>query len=296
MKTLVSVIVPTKNEERNIENCLRHLLWADEIIVFDSFSSDRTVRLAESLGAKVVQREFDNFAAHKNWAFDNIKTRHEWILLIDADEQVTPALAKEISQCIATTSPEYCGYYIARKNHFAGKWMRHGGWYPNWNMRLILRGKGRYEQRLVHEHILLDGPTGFLKHALIHDDYKGIERYFDRHNHYSTLEAVEAYREMIGGTGNNKLRGALTKSGPHRRRMLKNFAYRYLPGRALLKFIWMYLVRLGFLDGRIGFRYCLLHAFYEYQISLKLIELKDKNSPLYARFADYIGDIQRPRS
>lgn len=289
MKVPVSVIVPTKNEERNIESCLKCLKWADEIIVFDSFSSDRTLSLAQENGAQVVQRIFDNFADHKNWALENIHTKHEWVLFVDADEQATSELANEIANSIASDSI-YVGYYVARKNHFAGQWIKYGGWYPNWNLRLFRKEKGRYEQRLVHEHVLVDGPVGFLKNALVHDDYKGIERWFDRHNQYSSLEALEAYREMVGTHGDKRLGATLFKSGPHRRRLLKNLAYRYLPARSLFKFVWMYFFRMGILDGRIGFRYCLLQSFYEYQISLKLIELRDKKSPIRARFRDYLGE------
>ncbi|MGA9754798.1 MAG: hypothetical protein WBV23_06615, partial [Desulfobaccales bacterium] len=182
--------------------------------------------------------------------------------------------------------PEHHGYYLARKNFFAGTWIRHGGWYPDWNLRLLRRGRGRYEPRLVHEHILLEGPPGFLENPLIHYDYKGIERYFDRHNVYSSLEAVEAHRTLTAPGRPQGLPAALRAPGPERRRFLKNLAYRYLPARALMKFLWMYLIKLGFLDGRMGFRYCLLHTFYDYQISLKLEELRDPHSPLSQKYKD----------
>jgi glycosyltransferase involved in cell wall biosynthesis len=283
-KAPVSVLICTKNEERNLSACLESVSWADDCVVLDSFSDDDTVTIAGRGGARVVQREFDNFSAHKNWALDTIDFRHDWILIVDADERVTPELAREIA-ALVSGSPPHQGYYVARQNWFAGVWIRHGGWYPDWNLRLLRRGQGRYEPRLVHEHILLNGPPGYLQHPLIHYDYKGIERYFDRHNVYSSLEAVEAFR-TLNAPGPEGLPASLWAKGPGRRRFLKNLAYKYLPGRALFKFIWMYFFRLGFLDGRMGFRFCVLHTFHDYQISLKLEELRDPHSPMSQKYRD----------
>jgi glycosyltransferase involved in cell wall biosynthesis len=285
VKTQVSVLICTKNEERNLAACLDSVSWADDCIILDSYSDDDTVTIAEKHGVRVVQRKFDNFSAHKNWALDHLDFKHDWILIVDADERVTPDLAREITTLVAGSPPHY-GYYLARQNWFAGVWIRHGGWYPNWNMRLLRRGRGRYEPRLVHEHILLEGPPGYLKSPLIHYDYKGIERYFDRHNVYSSLEAVEAYRTMTALHQPQGLPPSLLAKGPERRRFLKNLAYRYLPARCLIKFIWMYIIKMGFLDGRMGFRFCLLHTFYEYQISLKLEELREPNSPMSQKYKD----------
>ncbi|MFA5112053.1 MAG: glycosyltransferase family 2 protein [Desulfobaccales bacterium] len=282
-KCPLSVLICTKNEERNLGDCLKSVAWADDPVVLDSYSDDNTVNIAREGGARVVQREFDNFSAHKNWALDHLDFKYDWTLIVDADERVTPDLAREITALI-TGSPPCNGYYLARQNWFAGTWIRHGGWYPNWNLRLLRRGQGRYEARLVHEHILLEGPPGYLKNPLIHYDYKGIERYFDRHNVYSSLEAVEVYRTLTATDRPGVLPANFWVRGPAQRRFLKNLAYRYLPGRALFKFIWMYLFRLGFLDGRMGFRFCLLHTFYDYQISLKLEELRDPQSPLSQKY------------
>jgi glycosyltransferase involved in cell wall biosynthesis len=282
-KTPVSVLICTRNEERNLGACLKSVSWADDCVILDSYSDDATVNIAQERGVRVVQREFDNFSAHKNWALENINFKHDWILIVDADERVTPELAREIADLVAS-QPRYHGYYLARQNWFAGTWIKHGGWYPDWNLRLLRRGCGRYEERLVHEHILLDGSPGYLHHPLIHYDYKGIERYFERHNVYSSLEAVEAYRTLNSADQPLGLPAALRARGPERRRFLKNLAYRYLPGRSLFKFVWMYFFKLGFLDGRMGFRYCLLHTFYDYQISLKLEELQDPHSPMSRKY------------
>jgi glycosyltransferase involved in cell wall biosynthesis len=284
-KSPVSVLICTKNEERNLSDCLKGVAWADDCVVLDSYSDDTTVTIAREQGARVVQRQFDNFSTHKNWALDNIDFRHDWILIVDADERVTPELAREIA-ALVNGSPPHHGYYLARQNWFAGTWIRHGGWYPDWNLRLLRRGRGRYEPRLVGEHMLLTGPPGYLKNPVIHYDYKGIERYFDRHNVYSSLEAVEAYRTLTAPHQTKGLPADFSTRGPERRRFLKNLAYQYLPGRPLFKFIWMYFFKLGFLDGRMGFRYCVLHTFYDYQISLKLEELRDPQSPMSQKYKD----------
>jgi len=269
----ISVIIPTLDEERNLCQTLEAVAgWADQIFVFDSFSHDRTLEIAGSFEVSVVQRVFDDFATHKNWALDNLPLRNEWVLFLDGDERVTPQLRTEISEVIAR-SDGLNGYYIARKNYFMRHWIRHAGMYPDWQLRLFRRGTGRYEDRKVHEHILVTGQVAFLKSPIEHDDHKGIERWLDRHNRYTSMEAVEISR-MLDGDRSGKLSGSLWASGPERTRIIKEFAYRFLPCRAVCVFIWMYFVRGGFLDGRVGFRYCLLKALVDYQTSLKLIELK----------------------
>lgn len=284
----VSAIVPTRNEERNLADCLDCLAFAGERIVFDSYSDDTTLEIAAAKGARVVQRAFDVFSTHKNWALDNIELAHDWILLVDADERVTPQLAAEITAIVSANDPSGPnGYYIARQNLFAGKWIRHAGMYPDYQLRLFRRGHARYEDRIVHEHMQVDGPTGTLKNHFIHHDYKGIERYFDRHNVYTSLEAVEIHR-MLTGKAADTIKPNFWKKGPPRRRALKNFAYRRLPMRSVCVFLYMYVAKAGFLDGRIGFRYCLIRAFHEYQISVKLIELRDPNSAMRAKYRHWL--------
>ena len=285
-KAPLSVLIPTRNEERNLAACLKSVDWADEIIVFDSNSMDATLDLARTAGATIVQRKFDNFAAHKNWALDNIEFRHGWVLLLDADERIPEALADEIRVAVGqATGP--VGYYIARQTLFCGRWIRHGGVYPDYNLRLLRRGFGRYEDRLVHEHVVLDGAAGYFRNHLIHDDDKGFERYLERHNHYTSLEAVEIVR-LRKGLRHGKLAGDLSLPGPARRRWLKSFAQRWLPLRPLCLFLYMYVVKAGFLDGRTGLRYCLLKMFFEYQIEIKVGELRDRGSPLYRRYRAFL--------
>lgn len=284
----ISVLVPTLNEERNLAACLRSVRWADEVVVFDSYSTDETLEIAEAAGARVVQRRFDDFASHKNWALDEIDFRHPWLFILDADERVTPELEAEIRRTIASASAKN-GYYIARKNIFAGQWVRRANMYPDHQLRLIRRGTCRYEARVVHEHMICDGPTGTLIAPVIHHDYKGMERYVDRHNTYSSLEAV-AVERWLRGLKDGGLSSNLFGSGPERKRAIKRFAYRYMPVRAFIYFLWMYVIRLGFLDGRVGFRYCLLRYFYELQVDLKRLELRDPNSPISRKYAHLLNN------
>ncbi len=281
----LSVVVPTRNEERNLHQTLASVVnWADQIFVFDSFSDDRTLEIAREFGVGVMQRHFDNFAGHKNWALDNLPINNHWIFFLDADERLTPELRDEIARVILSDVSAN-GYYVARRNIFMGRWIRHAGMFPDWQLRLFRRGKGRYEERIVHEHVVIDGTTGYLTNPLEHHDFKGLERWFDRHNRYTSMEAIEM-RRVLDGDRSQRIASTLMSRGPERTRLIKEFAYRYLPCRAFFVFIWMYLIRGGFLDGRIGFRYCMLKTFVDYQTSLKLIELQSESAALRQKIVE----------
>jgi glycosyltransferase involved in cell wall biosynthesis len=294
----ITFIVPTLNEEQNIGQTLASITnWVDEVYVLDSFSSDQTCELARRAGAYIAQHRFENFSAQKNWALDNLPFRNEWIFFLDADERVTSTLRDEITKLFADGGPPLDGYYVGRMNHFMGRWIRYAGMYPNWNLRMFRHHFGRYEQRIVHEHVILKGRIGYLREPLFHDDYKGLERYFDRHNSYSSMEALEVWK-LLTATEVKRIKASLFARGPERRRALKHAAYRYLPCRALVKFVWMFFLSRGFLDGRIGFRYCLLQAFYEYQVSLKIQEIEaNRESPIfrYAEGSERLSDLRAPQ-
>ena len=271
----ISVIVPTRNEERNLCATLASVTqWADQVFVFDSYSDDRTLAIAHEFEVDVVQRIFDDFATHKNWALENLPVRNHWILFLDADERLTAELRDEIGQIVSCNGGPN-GYYIARKNYFMGQWIRHAGMYPDWQLRFFRRGQARYEDRMVHEHVIVAGQAGYLQNPLEHNDFKGLERWFDRHNRYTSMEAIEI-RRVLAADRSHRIASTLRSRGPARTRVIKEFAYRYLPGRAFLVFIWMYFIRGGIMDGRVGFRYCMLKAFVDYQTSLKLIELRSQ--------------------
>ena len=273
MTAPVSVLVPTLNEELNLPECLDSLNWADEVFVVDSFSSDRTIEIAQQRGAKVVQHEFDNYSRQKNWALETLPFRNEWLLIVDADERVTPELRCEIERVAAR--PDRDGYYVNRRFIFLGRWIRHAGWYPSWNLRLFRHRLGRYEDREVHEHVVLNGSVGYLRHDLLHLDRRGLEAFVARHNRYSTLEAaarLEAERARAGRGGRLPL--DLLGSPVERKRFLRERVWPLVPAKPLALFIYMYVLRRGFLDGRPGLVLCVFHAFQEFMVSVKLAELR----------------------
>lgn len=285
-KVPVSILIPTKDEERNLPSTLAQLGWADEIVIFDSFSTDATLAIARSAGCEVHQREFDNFADHKNWALRSIDFRHEWILILDADEKVTPALADEIRGIVAGPS-RFDAYYVARQIWVDGVWLKHAGKYPDYQMRLFRRGMAWYERRIVHEHMETSGRAGYLKHHLVHVDAKGIQRNIERHCRYAEMEAVEAFIIIHATDSETTVQAAPLNA---LRRRLKNFAYRHVPFRPLMVFVYLYLFRLGFVMGRAGVKTCVLRMFYEYMIDLYLDELEDSRSPIALKYKDYIAE------
>jgi glycosyltransferase involved in cell wall biosynthesis len=286
--TPVSVLIPTKDEERNLPSTLDALGWADEIVVFDSYSSDGTLALARQRGCTVVQREFDNFSDHKNWALDHIPFHNAWVLILDADEKVSPELAREIGAICADVA-SFDGYYIPRQIWVDGVWLKHAGKYPDYQLRLFRKGRARYERRIVHEHMLVEGRIGYLANPLVHVDDKGIHRYIERHNRYAEMEAVEAFITARVGVREAAL-GEAGRGYVEYRRRLKNFAYRHLPFRPLLVFFYTYVLKGGFLMGRAGLKNCALRMFYEYMINLYLAELANPASPAAIKYGRYIDE------
>lgn len=278
----ISVIVPTLNEERNLHACLESVRFADEVFVVDSGSRDRTQWIADDMGAQVVQFDYSPGGPRKkNWALDNLPLRNDWVLILDADERITPQLQSEI-RSLFDSGPRHRGYYLNRMHFFLGRWLRYGGNYPSWNLRLLRRDAGRYE-RLgtedlvsagdveVHEHILLDGPVGYLKQPMLHEDFKDLSHFIDRHNRYSSWDAKMRERLRQGDASRTSIRASPFGSPVERKRWLKSIWVR-LPGRPLVRFLYMYVLRLGFLDGRAGFIYALFKAVQEFHISVKMYE------------------------
>ena len=270
----VSVLIPTFNEELNLPDCLGSIGgWAQDVWVVDSYSTDRTVQIARESGADVVQHVFEGYAQQKNWALENVPFRGEWVLILDADERVPPELAAEIGGVVAADGNGYDGFYLNRKLIFYGKWIRHCGWYPSWNLRLFRRGQGRYEQREVHEHLLLDGKAGYCQHDLIHEDLRDMSFWIAKHNRYSSQEARELDR-VRRGVSTAGLQASFFKGSLERKRFIKERIWPYLPGRTFLSFLYWYFLRLGFLDGKHGFLFCQMHAIFEKFTTAKLWELE----------------------
>lgn len=281
----VSVVVPVKNEEPNIGPCLESLTWADEVFVVDSQSTDRTAEIAAAYTNHVIQFKYQGgWPKKKNWALENLPFRNEWVLIVDADERVSPELRDEIV-ALFEEGPDKDGYYVKWKFMFLGRWLKHGGWYPTWNLRLFKHQLGRYERLPgardetegdveVHEHVVLRGDAGYLHGHLLHHSFKDLHDWLDKHNRYSTWAArvrSEAGGHSAGGQG--AIKAALFGTQVQRRRWLRRFM-EPIPGKPILLFFYTYLLRGGFLDGKPGFIYCMLKAIQEFHISCKLYEMR----------------------
>jgi glycosyltransferase involved in cell wall biosynthesis len=276
MSAPVSVLVPTLDEELNLPECLDSLDWVDEVFVVDSFSRDRTVEIARARGACVVQHSFANYSRQKNWALDTLPFRNQWVLIVDADERVTPELRDEIASTLPKA--ECAGYYLNRRFIFLGTWIRHAGWYPSWNLRLFRHRLGRYDDREVHEHVVLKGPAGYLRNDLLHVDRRGLEAFIARHNRYSSLEAAARLKAERNAPDRARLPVGLLASPVQRKRFLRERVWPRVPAKPLALFVYMYILRRGFLDGRAGLTLCLFHAFQELMVGVKLVELRRLSS------------------
>lgn len=280
-KAPVSVIVPVKNEAANLRRCLPALSWADEIWVVDSQSTDETAQVAAEFGATVVQFRFNGtYPKKKNWSLDNLPFANDWVLIVDADEVAPPELAEEIARRIETDEAD--GYYLNMKYFFLGRRIRHCGYAECWNLRLFRHRLGRFEKMPVppgartgdneaHEHVILEGRAARLVHELDHYAYPNLSAWLEKHDRYATWEAIQR-----GHFRNDPIPKGL---GPGKRfkRILRKI-YLRLPFRPLIRFVYAYFVRLGFLDGRAGLYFCGLLAFYEFLIDAKAYEIEVNRS------------------
>ena len=276
---MLSVLVPTLNERSNIEDCLRSVVWADEVVVVDSGSSDGTQELARGCGARLVDFSWNgHLPKKKNWALENVSWKNEWVLILDADERVTPDLAFEIKD--ALKNPTADGYFVNRRFMFMGKWIQHCGYYPSWNLRLFRHRQGRYENlhpgdtrsgdNEVHEHLVLKGRTACLEHEISHFAYPDIFTWLEKHNRYSNWEAEIG----VQGQGASQTLHAIGELLMRKRR-LRAWSRR-LPFRSTLRFLYSYLFKRGFLDGYEGYVFCRLLATYEMLSAFKAHELRSK--------------------
>jgi glycosyltransferase involved in cell wall biosynthesis len=276
MSSGVSVLVPTLDEQLNLPECLASLAWADEVFVVDSFSHDATVEIARAHGAQVVQHAFESYSRQKNWALETLPFANDWVLIVDADERVPHHLRCEIERAVG--SDAYDGYYLNRRFIFLGTWVRHAGWYPSWNLRLFRHRLGRYDDREVHEHVILNGRVGYLGSDLLHLDRRSLEAFVARHNRYSTLEAGARLKAERNASDRARLPVGLLASPVQRKRWLRERLWPHVPAKPLVLFTYMYLLRRGFLDGRAGLALCVFHAFQEFMVGLKLAELRRLSS------------------
>lgn len=243
----LSVVIIARNEEVNLPRCLDSVKWADEIIVVDSGSVDRTVEIAQEYGARIVTVTWNGFGATKQAGVDAAKG--EWVFSIDADEVVPAALADDIRSVIQQDH-DVSGYYVPRLTQFLGRWIRHGGWYPDYVLRLFRPDRGGFDDAMVHETVHVTGSVGKLTHALQHYSYPDLENYFEKLNRYTTLAAEDLHR-----------RGR--KAGWFK-----------ITANPVAKFLKQYFLRAGWLDGLEGLVLALLSAGY---VMTKYTKLRDLN-------------------
>jgi glycosyltransferase involved in cell wall biosynthesis len=277
----VSVIVPVRNEARNLPRCLEALAGVGEVYVIDSQSTDDTVAIAQSRGAKVVQFHYaGGWPKKRQWAMDTLPFVYDWILLLDADEVLTPELVEEIRRALQNSGVN--GYSIRLQMYFLGRVLKHCD-ASFWKLSLFRKGRGRFECRLkdqdasmadmeIHEHVVVDGPTAELRNALVHHNFDSLSRYILKHNEYSNWEA----RVLLKPEGDpEEMSADLLGTQAQRRRWLKRNLYR-LPGSPVLLFLYRYVFRLGFLDGVPGLIYCTFQAVQMFHSKAKIYELEYK--------------------
>jgi glycosyltransferase involved in cell wall biosynthesis len=277
----ISVIVPVRNEARNLPRCLRSLTGVGEVYVIDSESTDDTVQIAQSHGAKVVQFHYaGGWPKKRQWAMDTLPLAYDWILLLDADEVLTPELVEEIRRAVQNQAVN--GYSIRLQMYFLGRVLRHCD-ASFWKLSLFRKGRGRFECRLkdqdasmadieIHEHVVVDGPTAELSNTLVHHNVDSLSRYILKHNAYSNWEA-RVLLKPEGDSNSEEVSADLFGTQAQRRRWLKRNLYR-MPGSPVLLFLYRYLIRLGFLDGVPGLIYCAFQAVQMFYSKAKIYELK----------------------
>lgn len=266
----VTAIILTQDEAVNIRRCLAALSWAEDVVIVDSGSRDDTIELArlERPEVRVFTHPFKDFGDQRNWALDHTSVEHDWVLFVDADEFCDPELAEEIAAFIESPGSAVGGF-VAGRNHFLGKWLRYSTMYPSYQLRLLLRGRVRYRKEGHGQRELAEGPLLYLRHGWRHEGFsKGVHQWIARHNQYSTdeVELIERLRSEPLRLGECLSTDALV-----RRRALKRLGAR-LPARPLMRFLYTYVLRLGFLDGRAGLGYCLLRVAHDIHLGVKLRE------------------------
>lgn len=248
MREKITVLIPCGNEEDNIGQCLESVLWADEILLVDSYSTDKTLEIARQYPVRIIQREYVNSASQKNWAIP--QAQNEWVLIVDADERVTPDLKTEILD-ILHKGTKYYGFRIFRLNHFLGKPVYHCGWDKDDVIRFFRRDYGKYEERHVHaDMIITEGPVGVLKGKLLHYTFRSFHQYMKKFDRYTSWAAKD------------------------RARVTSRVKWHHLSLRPLFRFVRQYVIKRGFLDGMHGLVICILASFSVFMKYARLWEIQ----------------------
>ncbi len=262
----INILIPTLNEAGHIAETVINAARVGDVFVLDSQSTDGTQQIAREAGATVVEHAWEGYARQKNWGLKNIEFTGEWIFILDADERITPELREELL-ALVEKGTDVDGWYVNRLNLLLGQPVRHGGLYPSWNLRFFRKGSARYEDRSVHEHMVCDGQTGYLKEEMLHIRRETIAEYIQKHIRYADLESDEWVKlklKLSTGADADKLFRDILRA----RQWLRRHIWPKCPFRPLLRFAYMYIIRFGVLDGYAGFHLAMLMANYEYMISL----------------------------
>jgi glycosyltransferase involved in cell wall biosynthesis len=273
----ISAMILTFNEEANLPRCLESLKWCDDIVVLDSYSNDLTERIAREAGARFHQHKFDSFAVQRNYGLESLSYKHEWVLLIDADEEVPDELAREMMMQVSSCEPGLCLFKMRRRDFLLGRWIKRSSGYPTWFERLARVGRVKGVQRGHGEEYRTDGQVGYLECCLHHYPFnKGFQPWLEKHNRYSSAEAAVLSASQAPS---GRLADLICSDSSRRRQILKSMAYR-LPARPLFIFMALFFIRGGILEGRAGVTFCTLRAFYEFMIDCKVRELRRRERRL----------------
>lgn len=274
----LTVVILTKNEEKHIERCLASVApFAMHCLVVDSGSTDRTVELARAAGAEILENPWVNYATQMNWGIDRVRPEADWVMRLDADEVVTPELAREITQRLPGLGPEVDGVFVSRRMTFLGRSIRHGGIFPVRVLRLFRNGKGSCEMRWMDEHIQVPGDTVGFDGEIVDDNRNSLTWWTEKHNSYASREVVDLLNLEYGFMPHETVADLRGGQQVGVKRWLKESVYARLPGgaRAFAYFLYRYIIRLGFLDGREGAAFHVLQGlWYRYLVDAKLYEVR----------------------
>lgn len=262
----IDIMIPTFNEASHISETVENALKVGPVYVLDSYSTDGTQALARAAGATVIEHPFENYSRQKNWGLDNLPFTGDWVFILDADERITPQLREELFEAAAGAEAA-AGYFVNRVVIFMGRPIWHGGLYPSWNLRFFRRGSCRYEDRSVHEHMICQGRTGYMKHLMLHIRRETISEYLNKHIKYADMESDEWVKSAMGVKSEAHAR-QLFKDQLRLRQWIRREVWPRTPLKPVIRFIYMYFFRFGFMDGRAGWHLASLMASYEYMIEL----------------------------
>lgn len=281
----LTVIILTKNEEKNLRKCIESFRGiVKRFVIVDSFSTDSTVMLAKELGAEVFEHKFENHAAQFNWALENINLDTNWVMKIDADEELTEELSKEIDDKLDNLSDNVNGVILRRRVYFMGKWLRHGGKYPELLLRIFRVGHGKSEMKMMDEHLIVtDGDVVIFKEDFSDNNNKNLEWWINKHNWYSNKEVLDQQMKADLINTQNNVTETATSMQAKVKRFIKNHGYYSLPRffRAHIYYIYRYYFRLGFLDGMEGKIYTFLQAYwYRFLVDAKMYECEKNGTKM----------------